>query len=270
LNELNASKKDEEIVEKKPRRRVLELRNVTFGHRPEDSLCLYNESMTVHRGDLVMIRSNASQSTRRFASMLQGLETPKRGTVLFNGRDWATQHARTQFAMRSKIGRVFDRQGWVANLNVRENLLLAKQHFDADLEAIEKELVFWADWFQLGNISRMRPALVEGSRLQIHQWIRAYLGKPALLVLERPMRSVSLKVFGNFLASVRHMQQRGTAVIWIAGSTLGDDVNLVSPDAVLDMRRDTEDADASMAVPQEEAGALPEDSSSGQDDGGRQ
>lgn len=252
LSDLNTSLNDEATAEKKPRRRVLELRDVTIGHQPENSLCLQHASMIVHRGDLVMIRTKASQSTRRFASMLQGLVRPREGSVLFNGRDWATQHSQTQFAMRSRIGRVFDQQGWLANLNVRENLLLAKQHFDADLDAIEKELVFWADWFQLGNISRMRPARVDASCLQIHQWIRAYLGKPALLILERPMRSVSSQMFKLFLASVRQMQQRGAAVIWIAGSTLGDNLNSISPDAILDMRRHAENA--TIALPQEDAG----------------
>ncbi|MFK8115087.1 MAG: hypothetical protein AB8B91_22995 [Rubripirellula sp.] len=252
MSALNTSLNDEETAETKPRRRVLELRDVTIGHQPEVSLCLDQVSLNVHRGDLVMIRTNASQNTRRFASMLQGLVRPSKGSVLFNGRDWATQHSQTQFSMRSRIGRVFDQQGWLANLNVRENLLLAKQHFDADLDAIEEEMVFWADWFQLGNISRMRPARVDASCLQIHQWIRAYLGKPALLILERPMRSVSAQMFKIFLASVHQMQQRGAAVIWIAGSTLGDNLDSISPDAILDMRRVAEDQ--AIASPQEDTG----------------
>lgn len=274
MSDLNTSENHEGTAERKSRRQVMELRDVTIGHQPDVSLCLHNESMIIHRGDLVLVRTKESQSTRRFASMLQGLVPPNTGSVLFNGRDWATQHARTQFAMRRRIGRVFARQGWIGNLNVRDNLLLAKQHFGADLAAIEKELVFWADWFQIGNISRMRPALVEASSLQVHQWIRAYLGKPALLILERPMRSVSSKMFKVFLASVRQMQQHGAAVIWIAGSTLGDDLDSVSPDAVLDMRRVTEEPP--MTLPEGSVGessigegGVGEDSVGDRDGGGK-
>ncbi len=236
VNDTTTSLIDETAGTKTPRRRVLELREVTFGKRPETSLCLRRSSLVVHRGDLVMIRTYASQSTRRFATMMQGLVPPDAGSVLFNGRDWAQQHAQTQFTMRSRIGRVFDGQGWVANLNVRENLLVSKQHHRADMEEIERELVFWTDWFQLGKITRKRPAFVEASQLQIHQWIRAFLGRPALLILERPMRTVSSKMFKSFLASIHHMQMRGAAVIWIAGSTLGDALDTVSPDLFLDLR----------------------------------
>ncbi len=236
MSDTNTSETNDDAETRVPRRQVLELRDVTFGNRPETSLCLQHTSMVVHRGDLVMIRTNASQSTRRFASMLQGLVPPSTGQVLFNGRDWAKQHSRTQFTMRSRIGRVFDEQGWVANLNVRENLLVAKQHQGADMQMIEQELVFWTDWFQLGNITRKRPASVGAPRLQIHQWIRAYLGRPALLILERPMRTVSSKVFKNFLASIHHLRTRGAAVIWIAGSTLGDALDTVSPQMFLDLR----------------------------------
>lgn len=219
-----------------PRRRALELCDVTFGHRPETSLCLRRASFIVHRGDLVMIRTNAAQKTRRFAAMLQGLIRPAGGNVLFSGRDWAKQHVRTQFNMRSRIGRVFDGQGWVANLNVRENLVLSKLHHGADMAEIEEQLVFWADWFQLGKVTRKRPAFVEASQLQIHQWIRAYLGRPSLLILERPMRTVSSQMFATFLASIRYMRSRGAAVIWIAGSTLGDALDTVRPELFLDLR----------------------------------
>lgn len=235
-NDPTISRTDEPTAAKAPQRQVLELRDVTFGKRPETSLCLRRSSLVVHRGDLVMIRTNASQSTRQFATMLQGLVPPTAGSVLFNGRDWALQHVRTQFTMRSRIGRVFDEQGWVANLNVRENLLVAKQHHRADMEQIERELVFWADWFQLGKITRKRPAFVEAPQLQIHQWIRAFLGRPALLILERPMRTVSSNMFKSFLASIHHMRTQGAAVIWMAGGTLEDALDTVSPDLFLDLR----------------------------------
>ena len=220
----------------KQHRRVLELREVTFGNRPETSLCVRNQSLSVHSGDLVLIRALASQSARRFGSMLQGLIPPTQGSVLFSGRDWATQQPRTQFRMRSRIGRVFEQHAWVANLNIRENLLLAKRHFHADPSTIDEELKFWTNWFHLDGISRTRPASLEASRLQIHQWIRAYLGGPSLLVLERPMRLVSVNMFPRFLASIEHLRRRGAAVIWIAGNTLGDKLDSISPTNLLDLR----------------------------------
>ncbi len=250
MQQANQTTEQPESGQPPQRRRVLELRDVTFGSRPDTSLCVRNQSLSVHSGDLVLIRATASQNTRPFTSMMQGLVPPTQGSVLFSGRDWARQHARTQFRMRSRIGRVFDQQAWVANLNVRENLLLAKQHFRADLNAIEEELKFWAKWFQLDGVSRIRPASLENSLLQIHQWIRAFLGGPTLLLLERPMRFVSANRFPNFLESIQYLQERGTAVIWIAGNTLGDNLKSISATNLLDLRpegksnRDTDTAES--------------------------
>lgn len=217
---------------------ILELNNVTFGDNPETALCIRDLNLHVNAGDLVMIRTNASQSVRRFASMLQGLREPRKGAVLFEGNDWSRQEVEQQFRMRSQMGRVFDGQGWVANLTVKENLLLAKQHHGADPSGIRRDLHFWMQWFQMGKLTKKRPSFVEASHLQVYQWIRAFLGKPSLLILERPMRKVASKVFQQFLAAVSEMRRRGTAVIWIAGNTLGDALESVSPQVFLDLRPD--------------------------------
>lgn len=221
-----------------PPRRIAELQGVTFGDNPETALCVREVSAVIHAGDLVMIRTNASQNVRRFASMLQGLQEPRKGRVLFDGKDWLAQDLDTQFRMRGQMGRVFDGQGWVANLTVRENLYLAKSHHGADIQSIKQDLQFWMQWFQMGKLTRKRPSFVEASHLQVYQWIRAFLGKPSLLILERPMRKVASKVFQQFLEAVSEMRRRGTAVVWIAGNTLGDALESVSPQLFLDLRPD--------------------------------
>ena len=247
------------------RRRVLELQNVTFGARTETSLCLRDTSFELRAAEMMTIRTHPSQSTRRFASMLQGLVPPDRGVVLFGGRDWAKQHMQTQFRMRAKTGRVFENQGWIANLNVRENLLLAKQHHAANLEEIESQLGFWCDWFKLGKITRMRSSSVESSQLKIYQWIRAFLGPPTLLILERPMRAVSSKLLEGFLGSITHIRSLGTAIIWIDGDTIKQSQGVLPPDITLDLRPGAY-ADSTALSPEDASPGFVDDGDDDEDD----
>ncbi len=217
-------------------RRVLELRQVTVGLRPETSLCLRDASLAVQQGELLLIRTHSSQSTRQFASMLQGLEQPTRGKVYFHDRDWATQSPRSQLQMRGRMGRVFDGHGWVANLNLRENLLLAKQHHGANQAEIERQLGFWADWFHVVRITRMRPSSVDASQLQIYQWMRAFLGPPSLLILERPLRAVSSRFNETFVSAINHLRTLRTAVVWLAGNSVEQVIDMVSANMLIDLR----------------------------------
>ncbi|MEM9644236.1 MAG: hypothetical protein AAF989_04510 [Planctomycetota bacterium] len=219
-----------------PRRPMLELRGVTFGYKPETSLCVDQTDLIVKEGGLVVIRTNASQAVRAFASMLQGLKSPRKGNVLFDDRDWGQQSMESQFAMRGRIGRVFDGQGWIANLSVRENLLLAKTHHRGDDSRTLDEIREWMRWFQLGNMTRKRPAFVEESHLQVYQWIRAFVGKPSLLILERPLRKAASRAFDRFMEAVQEMRQRGAAVIWIAGNSVEQLLDTDSSPLVLDLR----------------------------------
>lgn len=168
--------------------------------------------------------------------MLQGLIRPDRGSVLFGGRDWSKQHIRTQLKMRSRIGRVFDGNGWIANLNIRENLYLAKQHHGSSVKEIETQLDFWAEWFQIGTITRKRPSQIELSHLQVFQWIRSFLGPPSLVILERPMRAISTIMREKFVASIEHLQSLGSTAVWIAGNTFDNIASNVKHDLYMDLR----------------------------------
>ncbi len=107
---------------------VLELQNVSFTGKSDRSMALLDTTLTLSRGDLLMLHLDRSQASRDLASMIQGLQKPKQGKVLFEGSDWLGNDFDRHFRMRNRIGRVFDDQAWLANLNMNENLMLASHH----------------------------------------------------------------------------------------------------------------------------------------------
>ncbi len=198
---------------------VLRLRDVSLRSKSDRTLLLSSMSMTVRVGEVVVLQMDQAQRSREIASMIQGLLFPSAGEVLFQDSDWKGNHFDRHFQMRSKIGRVFDGQAWIANLNMLENVTLASDHHGKNHAATISEIQQLADRFSIDAESRERPAFVAASRLQRYQWVRAFIGIPSLILLERPMRSVAPASLPLLITTVDEACRSGAAVIWFTSNS---------------------------------------------------
>jgi phospholipid/cholesterol/gamma-HCH transport system ATP-binding protein len=146
--------------------------------------------------------------------MLQGLAMPSEGKVRFDGEDWRGEDYDRHFRMRSRIGRVFEGQAWIENLNVDENVTLSRRHHGDDAASIGADVQHWLALLQVNGLSRKRPAFVEPSVLQVHQWIRAFLGSPLMVILERPLQFLSPSWRPKLVEAIARLRARNTAVLW--------------------------------------------------------
>lgn len=145
-----------------------------------------------------------------------GLLAPSAGRVLFAGADWAAMPVDEQLRRRARIGRVFAFHGWVHNLDVLENVMLSERiHTDRPDEDIRMEAEALARRFGLPGIPEGRPSWVRRSELRRAEWVRALVGSPGLVLLERPERDVAAAAIPLLLEAVAAACGRGAAAIWI-------------------------------------------------------
>ena len=212
---------------------VLELRGVSYRGKSEHSINLSHFDITLNCGQLLMIRTERSQRTRDFASLLQGLEAPSSGEIRFQSHRWDSYDFDREFDLRGRIGRVFDGQAWIENLNVAENVTLKLRHHRVTSDRIEAEVNRWVMHLEMTELSRQRPAFLEPSVLQMHQWIRAFAGSPSLLILERPMHLVPKSRLPLLLSAVNQLRREGAAVVWLSSAPTISDDDALPPARVL-------------------------------------
>jgi|GEM_PF-303991 len=173
-------------------------------------------NLDLHPGEILLVRLNAGAGHRRLplADLAQGLVSPVRGKVCFRGRDWKAMSPDEAARCRGEMGRVFEGQGWVSNLDVDENVLLAARHHSRrTVRAIEAEALALARSFGLAGLPATRSSHVAPVDLQRAAWVRAFLGAPSLLVLERPVRGLSFEMAQPLLREARSALERGAALI---------------------------------------------------------
>lgn len=198
-----------------PKAVVLELRDFTFHGSSANAVRFTDINLVVREGELIVIQVDPTFKSREFVSVIQGLKPANQGKALFQDCDWKGNDHDRHFRMRSRIGRVFEGHAWVANLNVAENVMLPGLHHGI---SIGEDAERWVKRFGLKQLSNKRPAFVEPSQLQIHQWIRAFLGKPSLLILEQPMQYVAATMFPVLAEAIDEVRRSGCAVLWITNN----------------------------------------------------
>ncbi len=196
---------------------ILNFAGLTVASSSQYETGLSDASFTLTPGDLLLVQIERENERLPLADAAQGLLHGDRGTVSFLGDDWQQLGVDQAAAQRGKIGRLFDDEGWISDLDVDENILLAQLHHTNRSEAeIMEEALTLARVFGLPGLPRGRPDKVRRWDLRKAACIRAFLGRPTLIIIEQPVRGVYADFMAPLLNAVQSARRRAAAVLWTA------------------------------------------------------
>jgi phospholipid/cholesterol/gamma-HCH transport system ATP-binding protein len=195
---------------------ILNFAEVTIQSSPQYETGLSNASFSLSAGDLLLIRIERENERLPLADAAQGLLCGDHGTISFLGDDWQQLGIDQAAAQRGKIGRLFDDEGWISDLDVDENILLSQlHHTDRSETDIMAEALALARVFGLPGLPRGRPGDVRRWDLRKAACIRAFLGQPALIIIEQPIRGIYADVMAPLLNAAQSARRRAAAVLWM-------------------------------------------------------
>lgn len=180
-------------------------------------------------GQSVAIAASAAAATH-FADLVQGFVTPVEGVVAVCGEEWRAMSVPRTYALRARTGRIGPSMHWIQNLNVDENVLLAQlDHSQRTEPELRAQALALAQQLGLDAVPRSRPHDTAPGDLLASAVVRAFLGAPALVVIE-PLPADASDALRTGLGEVgREASARGTTVIWLGDPVwLGDAVGVGS------------------------------------------
>lgn len=195
---------------------VAALNDVTVEAAVPGGEALYNVSMRIQAGEGILIRQDRHSEGVLLFDLLEGLISPDRGTVEFLGLDWQQQTADEQARLRGRIGRVLDGPAWISNLDLYENLVLAQRHHTRRTEEeLRREAERWMRAAGFATIPPGRTHLLRRDESRQAQWARAFMGRPALVLLEHPEIDTPPEVWERLIAMTAQAREEGTSVLWV-------------------------------------------------------
>jgi phospholipid/cholesterol/gamma-HCH transport system ATP-binding protein len=173
-------------------------------------------NLEVFGGDLFLIRLARSEQTSTFADACSGIIHPIRGAVYFLGRNWQKLRPDYANALRGRIGRVFSRANWINHLSLLENILMPQlYHTHRRAASIRDEAGELAERFGLPGVPLGLPGDFTPADLQRAACVRAFLGRPSLLLLQEPTIGMASEILPPLIQVIRDARNRGAAVIWL-------------------------------------------------------
>ncbi|MCB9899677.1 MAG: hypothetical protein H6825_16850 [Planctomycetes bacterium] len=200
---------------------VLAFERAAFAGEADHDCELVDVDLALAAGELALLRVPSRSSRLPLADAAQGLVRPRAGRVLFEGRPWHERRPSETIAARARIGRVYEGAEWVSNLDLDENVILpACHHTRRGEEEIVAEALALARSFQLEELPAVRRPLASRVDLRALALVRALLGAPRLLLLERPLRDGAHALLAAGLAEgLRRAREGGAAVLWTTDSS---------------------------------------------------
>lgn len=194
---------------------ILKFNEVTIESSTRYETGLWNSSFEFNQGELLLVRIERENERLPLADATEGLVSPTQGSVMFLGEDWQRMSADHAAAQRGKIGRLFEDEGWISDLDVDQNIMLAQRHHTQRSEKdIMEEALDLARVFGLPGLPRGRPGSMRRWDLRKAACIRAFLGRPTFIILEQPERGVYADLMAPLVNAVQSARKRGTAVLW--------------------------------------------------------
>jgi len=196
---------------------ILEFAGVSLSPATPHISGLTGVSLSLGRGEIAIVELEEGREHSPLASLAQGLMSPDSGCVRFKGENWAEIAAARISTQRGLIRRVYEHYGWVTNLDVMENLCLAEcYHTRRSMEEIVREIRDLARRFGIDPVPEARPTRVHSMVLRKLEWVRAFVGTPELILLERPFFGAPRADAAKLTQAVCEAAHRGVAVLWLA------------------------------------------------------
>jgi len=172
--------------------------------------------LQLHGSEMVLIHLQHPRQGSVLADVCAGLIQPQRGTVQFLGKDWSTLPPDMENALRGRIGRVFTVGNWISHLTLLENILLPQLHHTRrSTEELCEEAERLAKGFGLPGVPAGFPDMFRREDLRIASCIRAFLGRPSLVMLEDPTMEADPEMISHLINAIRGVRGSGAAVIWM-------------------------------------------------------
>ena len=148
------------------------------------TVALYDIDLSIKKGEFVFVIGASGSGKSTLIKMLYREEKPDKGSIIIGGINVAKLRNRKVYALRRKLGVVFQDFKLLPKLTVYENVAFAMEVLGYDKKEIHKRVMEVLDLVGLKNVVRKYPDQISGGEQQRVVIARAIVNRPKLLICD--------------------------------------------------------------------------------------
>ena len=191
---------------------MIEVKNLekSFG----DLHILKGITTTIEKGEKVVIIGPSGSGKSTFLRCLNRLEEPTSGQILFEGQDLTRMPDKQLYAVREKMGMVFQHFHLFPHLTIRKNITLApvklglmnQQQANETAERLLKKV-------GLSDKAEQYPNQLSGGQKQRIAIARALAMNPDVMLFDEPTSALDPEMVGEVLELMRELASEGMTMV---------------------------------------------------------
>lgn len=183
---------------------LLELRGIDFGYG--ERLVLKNLNICFKRGQVVAVMGGSGCGKTTILRLIGGLERARRGQVLFEGADIGKLDTAGIYALRRKMGMLFQFGALFTDISVFDNVAFALREHTQLSETVLQDLVLMKlNAVGLRGARDLMPAEISGGMARRVALARAIALDPTLIMYDEPFAGldpISLGITANLIRTL--------------------------------------------------------------------
>src|SRR6186997_2260656 len=180
---------------------AVEIRNLHFSYG--DLQVLRGLSLSIPRGEMVAILGGSGSGKSTLLKLIGGQLRPQKGAIRVDGRVVHELDTAELYALRRKMGMMFQVSGLFSDLTVFENIAFAlREHYDLAEEIIRPLVLMKLDAVGLRGARDMKPGDLSGGMTRRVALARAIATDPRLVMYDEPFAGldpISLNQVGKLI-----------------------------------------------------------------------
>ena len=188
--------------------------NKTFSGKYGEVHALQDVSIHVEKGDIYGIIGFSGAGKSTLLRLVNGLETPDRGTVMVHDQDLGSLKKAELRKLRRKIGMVFQQFNLFPHKTVKENIMLAPVTLKLmSKEEAEKKALELLKRVGLPDKADSYPDMLSGGQKQRIAIARSLAMNPDVMLFDEPTSALDPEMVGEVLELMKELAKSGMTMV---------------------------------------------------------
>jgi len=210
---------------------MIELKNITKMYdlnKTDQVVALKDINLSINEGELIILKGASGSGKSTILSLIAALNKPTSGEVIVDGKK--ISKLPDNFAStyrRDNIGFIFQKYNLIADISVKENILLPLIPLNPNADELDEKLNLVMEKFKISHKKETLVKNLSGGEQQRVAIARANVNSPKIIIADEPTANLDEKLSLHFIEILKELKTAGKTIVVATHDPLFFDLDFV-------------------------------------------